>query len=172
MAFTTSEILSQFMRIAGHRFWDLIGSCLTSEWSILSTGWQGGVCFGVEEGQWKEMAVNKGWGLKVCSFWTIPGTRILLPRDPGTTQPLRHLWLGHFKGLRAGCLKQQPLPSSSSAVQTHLKNNTFPPLFICCLGLCSYLWVVFVADRNLLPLIHHSLDSRGIMDGHGTRWTL
>lgn len=62
--------------------------------------------------------------------------------------------------------------SSSSAVQTHLKNNTFLPSFICCSGLCSYFWVVLVADWNLLPLFPHSFVSEGIRDVYGSGWIL
>lgn len=68
--------------------------------------------------------------------------------------------------------KTTALPSSSSAVQTHLKNNTFLPSFICCSVSCSYLWVVLVADWNLLPPFPHSFVSEGIRDVYGSGWTL
>lgn len=64
------------------------------------------------------------------------------------------------------------LASSSSAVQTNLKNNTFLPLFICCSGMCSYLWEVFVADWNLLPLFPHSFVCEGIINVYHNGWTL
>lgn len=51
--------------------------------------------------------------------------------------------------------KTTVLASSPSAVQTHLKNNTFLNSFICCSWRCSYLWVVFVSDWNLLSLFSH-----------------
>lgn len=76
-----------------------------------------------------EMAGNKGRGLKVHSFWAIPGTRIPAPRDPWTNQPLRHLSMGLFKRLESEVTETTEV-SISSAVQTHLKNNTFLLTFI------------------------------------------
>lgn len=64
------------------------------------------------------------------------------------------------------------LAPSSSAVQTHLKNNTFLLSFIWSSGLCSYFWVVLVSDWNLLPLFPHSFVSEGIRDVYGSGWTL
>lgn len=115
----------------------------------------------------REMAGNKGWGLKVHSFWTIPGTRISVPRDPRATPPVRHLSVR----LESMASETTALASSSSAVQTHLKNNTFSS-FICLSGLCSYLWVVLVSDWNLLPLFPQSLVSKGIRKVCDRGWTV
>lgn len=51
--------------------------------------------------------------------------------------------------------------SSSSAVQTHLRNNTVLRSFICLPGICSYFWVVLVTDWNPAPLFTLSFVSEG-----------
>lgn len=101
----------QYFRTSEHRVRGVIGRCLTSEWSIQNQerGREMSVLvFGTweKEGMWREMVGNKGWGLKVHSFWTIPGTRIPVPRD----LPVRQLWFWLFKGLRVLCLKQRHWP--------------------------------------------------------------
>lgn len=53
---------------------------------------------------------NKEWGLNVLPFWTIPGTRIPVPRDLWVTMADHQLWSRLFKGLREYCLKQQCQP--------------------------------------------------------------
>lgn len=54
----------------------------------------------------------------------------------------------------------------------HLKNNSFLPSFICSSGQHSYLWIVFVADWNLLPLFSLQLylwgDQRFLWQGMNT----
>lgn len=165
----------QSFRASGHRVRSLMWRCMTSEWSFWIWEWQR-VAFLVcgtdkVDGIWREIPGNKGKGLKVHSFWTIPGTRIPVPRDLRATLPVHHLWFILFKGLSV-VSKTTVLASSSSAVQTCLKNNTFLSAFICCSGVCSYFWVVLVADWNLLPLFPLSVVSEGIKDVYCGEQTL
>lgn len=51
--------------------------------------------------------------------------------------------------------------SSSSAVQTHLRNNTVLCSFICLSGICSYFWVALVTAWNPVHLFTLSLVSEG-----------
>ncbi len=167
----TEQQRGQYCKASGHRVRWMIARCLIHPEPRLAGGQSVLVCTQKKrrraEQLGREMAGNKGWGLRVHSFWTIPGTRIPVPRDPLATPPVRHL----FVRLQSGECKTTTLAFSTSAVQTHLKNNTFLS-FISYSGIGSYLWAVLVADWNLLPLFSCRFVSEGIRKVYGSGWTV
>lgn len=158
----------QWCWASGHMFRGMMLKCPISDWSIRS-GRETSVLVcgtGKEEGIWSEMAWNKERGLKVCSFRTIPGTRIPVPRD----LPLIYGW---------DFLKAWECSVSNNS--THLllfscsdsfKEQYFP-FFIYRPLWDTQLFLGCVVDWNPLPLFPTalSLSLRGIRDVYGTGWT-
>lgn len=141
----------------------LTGRCLTSTLSILNGKWR---CLFWSEAQmkrrgWAAMEGDgreQGMGIKSLLILNYSRDKNPIPKRPTDDSVSPSVWVGTVLRLESRMTKTWAPPPSSSAVQAHLKNNTFPLIYLL---VRRYLWAVFVAGKNLLFLFRCSFVSGG-----------